>query len=235
MIMKKEAGFNTPFDILKSVGSVKSKPEQDKTKKPEIKPQVTTDLTDEDVFNAAMAGTKRLEHNRITPEPADKEMYLDNISKSINSDNVEVMNVLRAIVSGGTRFDIRQTGEYVEGHIITLEPLIIEKLKNGELAVQSYLDLHGFMAEEAKEKVSLFISNSYSMGYRCIMIIHGRGLKSHEGPVLKNHVINWLSSGPLSGYILAFCSARPCDGGTGAVYVLLKARPDKKKRIKRTA
>jgi DNA-nicking Smr family endonuclease len=73
------------------------------------------------------------------------------------------------------------------------------------------------------------------MGSRCLMIIHGRGLKSHEGPVLKNCVVNWLSSGILSSYVLAFCSARPCDGGTGAVYVLLKARPDKKKKIKRTA
>jgi len=213
MIMKKETGFNTPFEILKGVTTVKSKPEQIKTKKPDAENQVITQITDEEVFDAAMAGTKRFKQNRILPEPADKMMYLDNISKSINSDNVEVMNVLRAIVNGGTRFDIRQTGEYVEGHIITLEPLIIEKLKNGELAVQAYLDLHGFMAEEAKEKVSLFIRNSYSMGYRCIMIIHGRGLKSHEGPVLKNHVINWLSSGHLSGYVLAFCSARPCDGG----------------------
>jgi DNA-nicking Smr family endonuclease len=235
MIMKKETGFNTPFEILKKVTTVKNKPEQKKTEKPDAEPQVATVITDEEVFHTAMAGMKRFEHNRIAPEPADKMMHLDNISKSINSDNVEVMNVLRAIVSGGSRFDIRQTGEYVEGHIITLEPLIIEKLKKGELAVQAYLDLHGFMAELAKEKVSLFIRNSYSMGYRCIMIIHGRGLKSHEGPVLKNHVINWLSSGPLSGYVLAFCSARPCDGGTGAVYVLLKARPDKKMRIKRTA
>jgi DNA-nicking Smr family endonuclease len=233
--MKKEVGFNKPFEILKNVTTAKSKPEQKKTKKPDTEPQTATEITDEEVFNAAMAGTRRFKQNRIAPEPADKMMHLDNISKSIKADNDEVMNVLRAIVNGGTRFDIRQTGEYVEGYIITLEPLIVEKLKKGELAVQAYLDLHGFMAEEAKEKVSLFIRNSYSMGYRCIMIIHGRGLKSHEGPVLKNYVINWLSSGPLSGYVLAFCSARPCDGGTGAVYVLLKARPDKKKRIKRTA
>lgn len=235
MIMKKDEGFNKPFVILKNVTTVKGKPEQKKMKKPDNKPQVLTELSDEEVFYGAMAGTKRFKQNRIAPRPADKMVHLEKINKSINSDNDEVMNILKAIVSGGTRFDIRQTGEYVEGHIITLEPIIIEKLKKGELAVQSYLDLHGFMSEEAKEKVSMFIRNSYALGYRCLMIIHGRGLKSHEGPVLKNYVISWLSSGPLSGYVLAFCSARPCDGGTGAVYVLLKARPDKKKRIKRTA
>lgn len=232
--MKKQDGFNTPFETLKSFTTVKSKPEQKKTSQP-VAEEATHDLSNEDVFNMAMTGTKRFEQNRITPEPANKMILLETIKKSINSENNDVLNTLKAIVNGSTRFDIRQTGEYVEGHIITLEPLIIEKLKKGELAIQAYLDLHGLMMEEAKEKVSYFIRNSYATGYRCLMIIHGRGLKSHEGPVLKNYVINWLSSGILSRYVLAFCSARPCDGGTGAVYVLTKARPDKKKRIKRTA
>jgi DNA-nicking Smr family endonuclease len=235
MIMKKQAGFNIPFEILKSFTTIKSKPEQKKTSLPVTEPVTINDLSNEDVFNMAMAGTKRFEQNRITPEPADKTMLLETINKTINSENIDVLNALKSIVNGSTRFDIRQTGEYVEGHVITLEPLIIEKLKKGELAIQAYLDLHGLMMEEAKEGAFLFIRNSYAMGYRCLMIIHGRGLKSHEGPVLKNCVINWLSSGVLSSYVLAFCSARPCDGGTGAVYVLLKARPDKKKRIKRTA
>ena len=233
--MKKQDGFNTPFETLKSFTTVKSKPEQKKTSQPVAEEATTNDLSNEDVFNMAMTGTKRFEQNRITHEPANKMILLETIKKSINLENDDVLNTLKAIVNGSTRFDIRQTGEYVEGHIITLEPLIIEKLKKGELAIQAYLDLHGLMMEEAKEKVSYFIRNSYATGYRCLMIIHGRGLKSHEGPVLKNYVINWLSSGILSRYVLAFCSARPCDGGTGAVYVLTKARPDKKKRIKRTA
>jgi DNA-nicking Smr family endonuclease len=235
MIMKKQAGFNKPFEILKSFTTLKTKPEQKKTSPPVAEPITTYDMSNEDIFNMAMAGTKRLEQNMIAPEPANKMTLLETINKSINSENIEVLNTLKSIVNGSTKFDIRQTGEYIEGHVISLEPIIIEKLKKGELAIQAYLDLHGLMTEEAKERVSLFIRNSYAMGYRCLMIIHGRGLKSHEGPVLKNCVINWLSSGILTSYVLAFCSARPCDGGTGAVYVLLKARPDKKKRIKRTA
>ncbi len=233
--MKKKAGFNVPFEILKSFTSIKSKPEQKKTSLSVAEPATANNLSNEDVFNMAMAGTKRFKQNRITPEAANKSMLLENISKSINSENIEVLNTLKSIVNGSSRFDIRQTGEYVEGHIVPLEPLIIEKLKKGELAVQAYLDLHGLMMEEAKDSFSLFIRNSYAIGHRCLIVIHGRGLKSNEGPVLKNCVVNWLSSGILSSYILAFCSARPCDGGTGAVYVLLKARPDKKKKIKRTA
>jgi DNA-nicking Smr family endonuclease len=235
MIMKKQDGFNKPFEILKSFTTVKIKQEQKKTAQPVAEAPASNNLSNEDVFIMAMTGTRRFEQNRSAPEPANKIVLLENIKKSINTEDKEVLNTLNAIVSGKTRFDIRQTGEYVEGHIITLEPLMMEKLKKGELAIQACLDLHGYIMEEAKEKVSIFIRNNYAMGYRCLTIIHGRGLKSNEGPVLKKCVINWLSSGILSRYILAFCSARPCDGGTGAVYILLKARPDKKKRIKRTA
>lgn len=233
--MGKSDGFNIPFSILKNFRAEKIKSGPDHTRKTQVESKTTTELSDEEVFYRAMSGIKRIENNQICPEPADDKHLLDAITGSLRSEDADVVNTLKSIVSGRTRFDIRQTGEYVEGHVISLEPMIIDKLKRGEIAVQGYLDLHGLIATEAKEKVSVFIGNSYALGYRCLMIIHGRGLKSPEGPVLKNHVINWLSSGVLSKYVLAFCSARPCDGGTGAVYILLKARPDKKTRIRRTA
>jgi DNA-nicking Smr family endonuclease len=65
------------------------------------------------------------------------------------------------------------------------------------------------------------------LGYRTLLIIHGRGLKSDLGPVLKESVVKWLTTGTLSHLVLAFCSARPCDGGTGALYVLLKKKAGK--------
>jgi len=63
-----------------------------------------------------------------------------------------------------------------------------------------------------------------------VLIIHGRGLTSPGQPVLKKMVFNWLSRGPLRRYILAFTSARACDGGAGATYVLLRKRPWSKKK-----
>ena len=65
-----------------------------------------------------------------------------------------------------------------------------------------------------------------------MLVIHGRGLKSSQGPVLKELLVRWLTTGSLSHLVLAFASARPCDGGTGALYVLLKRRP-KKSQFKR--
>jgi DNA-nicking Smr family endonuclease len=73
-----------------------------------------------------------------------------------------------------------------------------------------------------------------------ILIIHGRGLSSPADPVLKTKVIQWLSTGPWRKWVMAYASARLCDGGAGATYVLLRNRPatkrmKKKKRRKKIA
>jgi DNA-nicking Smr family endonuclease len=65
-----------------------------------------------------------------------------------------------------------------------------------------------------------------------ILIIHGRGLSSPAGPVLKTKVIQWLTTGPWRRWVMAFASARLCDGGAGATYVLLRRQPTTK-RFKR--
>ena len=231
--MKKHEGFNKPFVTLKDYSPKKNMPE------PRNRPPMQTNISvteepDIAVFEKAVVGIKRIRQNRFEPEQRNPEDMIDAIRKSISSENEEVLSKLKNIVSGNAKFDIRESGEYVEGYTVTLEPSMIEKLKKGDFAVQAFLDLHGLIAENARENVESFIRNSYAMGYRCLLIIHGRGLKSPAGPVLKQNTIIWLTMGSMSRYVLAFCSARPCDGGTGAVYVLLKKRPDRK-RIKRTA
>ena len=77
--------------------------------------------------------------------------------------------------------------------------------------------------DEAQVAVSGFIEKSRLDGKRCVLIIHGRGLNSKDQiPVLKERVRTWLARGRISRQVLAFASARPCDGGTGALYVLLR-------------
>jgi DNA-nicking Smr family endonuclease len=50
-------------------------------------------------------------------------------------------------------------------------------------------------------------------------VIHGKGRGSGpRGPVLKHVVNHWLRR---MDDVAAFATARPVDGGTGAVYVLL--------------
>jgi DNA-nicking Smr family endonuclease len=80
-------------------------------------------------------------------------------------------------------------------------------------------DLHGRSADDARRKLSRFLDDSAAVRRRCVLVIHGRGLHSGNAPVLKDRVIDWLSTSPAP--IRGFCSARPADGGTGALYVLL--------------
>ena len=100
---------------------------------------------------------------------------------------------------------------------------LLKRLRAGEYALQGHLDLHGLDRGEAKQKVVKFVEECRRAGQRCILIVHGRGLHSPDQiPVLKQRVQVWLSYGRLAKYVLAFCSARPEDGGAGAVYVLLR-------------
>lgn len=99
---------------------------------------------------------------------------------------------------------------------------VMRKLRRGQFAVEAELDLHGMIVTEARAALSDFLSDCLSSGDRCVRIIHGKGLSSPSGKaVLKTRVNGWLQR---CDEVLAFCSARPVDGGTGAVYVLLRNR-----------
>jgi DNA-nicking Smr family endonuclease len=98
-----------------------------------------------------------------------------------------------------------------------------QKLRRGDLAIQGHIDLHGMTREEAKAALEAFVIGQHDSGHRVLLVVHGRGRNSKDGiPVLKERMSPWLSRGPLGRRVLAFCSARPCDGGTCALYVLLR-------------
>jgi DNA-nicking Smr family endonuclease len=93
-------------------------------------------------------------------------------------------------------------------------------LSRGAYAIQAEIDLHGMTLAEAKPRLENFVRRCASNNKLCIRIVHGKGLGSGDrGPVLKRGVDRWLRKWDL---VLAFASARQVDGGTGAVYVLLK-------------
>ena len=97
----------------------------------------------------------------------------------------------------------------------------LRNLRRGRIAVQCETDLHGMTQDEAREHLREFIEYSLHKGFRCVRVVHGKGLGSGpRGPVLKNGVNNWLRRWDT---VLAFCSAPDHDGGTGAVYVLLRS------------
>lgn len=119
------------------------------------------------------------------------------------------------------------TSEYIEGRKSWVSADVLYKLKQGKFSIKATLNIRGYTAEEAKLILADFFKEALLKGYTCVLIIHGRGLSSKGEPVLKKLVKEWCERGPFRKYILAYATARPCDGGFGATYVLLSNRPQK--------
>ncbi|MBI4518696.1 MAG: Smr/MutS family protein [Deltaproteobacteria bacterium] len=151
-------------------------------------------------------------------------------ARAVVSDDAEALAELSELVAGSGHFDISDSDEHVEGLASGVDPRLLRRLRAGEFAYQAHLDLHGLNAAEARTEVARFLLRAFQAGLRCVLIVHGRGLNSKDQvPVLKSKVVSWLARGQWSRLLLAFASARPCDGGAGALYVLLR-RERKAKR-----
>jgi DNA-nicking Smr family endonuclease len=101
-----------------------------------------------------------------------------------------------------------------------LRPQVMRRLRRGLYPVEDELDLHGMTQTAARDALGDFLAGSRDAGHRCVRIIHGKGYRSGaRGPVLKTAVNLWLRR---HMDVMAFTSARTIDGGTGALYVLLR-------------
>ncbi len=139
--------------------------------------------------------------------------------------DIEAMTRLSDLVSGVAEMDITFSDEYMEGSVPGVSQRLIVKLRKGQIPVQDHLDLHGLTKEAAELRLRDFLLRSHQLGLRCVLVIHGRGLNSEDHiPVLKERVPVWLKRGPVRKIVLAFSTARPYDGGTGAIYILLRRR-----------
>jgi DNA-nicking Smr family endonuclease len=149
--------------------------------------------------------------------------------------DAEALAELCDLVGGSAPFDISDSDEHVEGAVAGLDPRLLRRLRRGEFAYQAHLDLHGLTADEARPAVERFLRRAHQNGKRCVLIVHGRGRNSKDQiPVLKSRLTTWLARGHWSRLILAFSSARACDGGAGALYVLLRRRRDLKRPMRVT-
>lgn len=143
---------------------------------------------------------------------------------------------LENLIKSGKGFVIAQTDEYMEGINAKAHPEITRLLHNGHFTIQDHIDLHGLNVKDAKKQFDNFMKKSLSTRKKGLLIVHGRGLSSPVEPVLKKRVYQWLSTGIWRKWVVAFTSARACDGGAGATYVLLRDQPVKKycRKIKRS-
>ena len=99
-------------------------------------------------------------------------------------------------------------------------PDVLRKLRRGEWVIQDHLDLHGLRVDEARELLGQFLREALRRGLRCVRVVHGKGLGSKDRqPVLKGKARVWLAQ---RDEVIAFCQARPAEGGSGALVVLLR-------------
>lgn len=169
-----------------------------------------------ELFRAEMAGVRPLDTDLAAPrkpKPRPRARFR-------RADDASVMD--EAFDLDPDEFDL-ETGEELIHAAPGVQKSVMRRLRAGRYRVDAALDLHGLTAEAARGLVRDFLADAGNDGLRCVRIIHGKGLRSgNRGPVIKRHLAAWLRRHSL---VLAFASARPCDGGTGAVYVLLRRKP----------
>jgi len=113
-----------------------------------------------------------------------------------------------------------ETGEELSFRRPGVSTQAFTRLRRGRFVVKSEIDLHGLTAQQARQQLREFLAESLAEGLQCVRVVHGKGLRSGaRGPVLKQSVNQWLRQWDA---VLAFVSAPAHDGGTGAVYVLLR-------------
>ncbi|MFQ3333656.1 MAG: DNA-nicking Smr family endonuclease [Woeseiaceae bacterium] len=177
-------------------------------------PKITRDEID--LFRNTLNNTKPIKSQKSQKNPPFRKKLTAKASFT-KKDN---QNVLTESLNVDIDLQEENNSDILRFHRSNITPKIMKKLSRGTFSVQSELDLHGMTSNEASLVLKLFISESVQDGLTCVRVIHGKGLGSGpRGPVIKQQVNRLLRRWD---QVLAFISARQVDGGTGAVYVLLK-------------
>ena len=203
---------------LKSVS--KSKPNA-VNKSDETKVDLRSDQT---IFQEAMADVKKISKSKYAVPSQTTNNHL-NYKKNFSCDEHESVVQLKKLIKNGTGFVVSLTPEYVEGTANKVSPEVARRLHHGYFSIQAHIDLHGLGANDAHQAFDRFLNKNVMAGKQAVLIIHGRGLSSPHEPILKTKVYKWLTAAPWHKWVIAFSSARLCDGGTGATYVLLRPKP----------
>jgi len=167
---------------------------------------------DAELFRREAGPVKPLRHNRAevkgTPAPPLPQQTW-----------MEHARVREDMLLGELDLSDLETGEELLFIRPGIQRHILRKLRRGHYSITRQLDLHGLTVPQARQAVSDFLRDCLDHDERCVRIIHGKGNNSpNQQPVLKIKLNTWLRQ---RSEIPAFCSARPTDGGTGAVYILL--------------
>jgi DNA-nicking Smr family endonuclease len=170
---------------------------------------------DTDLFRQAMADAQplktepRVVHEPPRPAPVPRQRL---------KDERAVLDELLDAPEPGEDLDV-ETGEELRHVRPGYPPRLLKRLRRGDYVVRMHLDLHHLTHDEARDALLLFLADALDRDAGCVRVVHGKGLRSRNGPVLKNMVNRLLRK---HRAVVAFTSCRPVDGGTGAVVVLLR-------------
>jgi len=227
MAAKDPKNDNRPFAaVLKGVKIAKKKdlpPLVAKAVSAAAKPDSPAEQ-DETAFFRAMSGVRPIDREKaggrdvrpVTAPPASPPPPEEN-------GDEKALTALRDLIDGRVEFTLEYSDEYVQGFVSDLDPKIYRQLRTGQFSPEAHLDLHGLNTEQALFSLLHFVREHYLAGKRCLLVIPGRGSNSPGGvAVLKEELQSWLTRDPLKRVVLAFATALPRHGGTGALYVLLR-------------
>ncbi|MDJ0883035.1 MAG: Smr/MutS family protein [Desulfobacterales bacterium] len=223
----KTAGAFKPFRHLKQMMRQKAIPIESLPAErfPATVPEAFEGDRDDILFAMAMADVTPLEQTTAPPDNAPQAPRRPRLSEADRT-----LNALRDLIRTGRGYRVADTPEYIEGTGHQVPPGITRELHKGTFSIQASIDLHGMTAQAAREAVDAFLTDAVQRSHVAVLIVHGRGLSSAAEPVLKSKIPRWLTTGKWRKWVMAYSSARPCDGGAGATYVLLRPRPLAKSR-----
>lgn len=220
---KKSDATNRPFaEALKGIVAKPGKAAPPKSPAPAPKAAAPApkpkESDDRELFLQSVGPVKKLaDRDRVAPaKPAPPSVPL-------YDEDAEALAKLAAMLDGAEPLGHGLSDEHDEWIADDVDSGILKKLVDGEYAWQEHVDLHGMTREQAKQAIFRFLAQARVKRHRCVLIVTGRGHHSEDGlPVLKPLVHRWLRRGALKDWVFAYATAKPVDGGAGAMYVLLR-------------
>lgn len=180
-------------------------------------------VTDEDAFRQAVSGA-------VSIKARGREVM--HTPKANESIRVCAQDLDPDDLFFDANFDIRFSDQFIRARCSSVSGETFDKLEKGLFAVRSHVDLHGMALDDAKQTVDEFLTDCQRREELCVLVITGKGRNSPgQVGVLRQGIPEWLARGPSARRVLAFVTARQCDGGGGALYVLLRQRTGRKTRI----
>ncbi|GHT96536.1 hypothetical protein AGMMS49545_21750 [Betaproteobacteria bacterium] len=213
--MARRRALHPAFDALAGFGKALGEDAAAPPPKPKPKPKNAPTAAERELFQKVMEGVRPL-------PPTDRAAIVPPRPKPVpRQREQDETEALQESLHG--TFSLEDHLETEEAFARAgLPRRTLADLRRGRWVIQAELDLHGYTREEARDALGAFIGGCLARGLRCVRVIHGKGNSSPGGlSVLKNLSRQWLAR---REEILAFCAAKPHDGGEGALMVLLRSQ-----------